>query len=99
MADRGFTIESMVQERGNDLLIPSFLGTDRSQLTASEVTRTRRIAEARIHVERGIERIKEFEILQGEVDISSLHILEQMFQVCAYLTNFQHPIWKPNKNQ
>ena len=91
MADRGF-IESMGQERGNDLLIPSFLGTDRSQLTASEVTRTRRIAEARIHVECGIKRIKDFEILQGEVDISSLHILEQMFQVCAYLTNFQHPI-------
>ena len=92
VADRGFTIESMLQEHGNNLVIPSFLGTDRSQLSASEVTRTRRIAEARIHVERAIERVKEFHILQGEVDVALVHVLKQIFQVCAYLTNFQQPI-------
>ena len=93
MADRGFTIESMLQERGNNLVIPSFLGTDRSQLSASEVTRTSRIAKARIHVERAIERVKEFRILQGEVDVALVHVLEQIFQVCAYLTNSQQPIY------
>ena len=64
----------------------------RAQLTAREVTSTRRIAEAIIHVERSIEHITEFLILQGEVDISIFHVLQQVFQVCSFLTNFQRPI-------
>ena len=60
MADRGFTIEEELREKGTGLYIPSFLGSKRSQLTAEEVTSTHRIAEAPIHVERAIERIKEF---------------------------------------
>ena len=55
------------------------------QQTAGEVTATRRIAEARVHVERAIERLKEFEILCGEVELASLHILEQVFQVRTYV--------------
>ena len=94
MADRGFTIEEELREKGIGLYIPSFLGSKRSQLTAKEVTSTRRIAEARIHVERAIERIKEFKILCGDLDLGLLHVLEQVFQVCAYLTNFQKPIVK-----
>ena len=76
------------------MYIPSFLGSKRSQLTAEEVTSTRQIAEARIHVERAIERIKEFKIVCGDLDLGLLHVLEQVFQVCAYLTNFQKPIVK-----
>ena len=56
------------------------------------MTSTRRIAEARIHVERAIERMKEFQILQGEVEISLMHMVEQIFQAFAFLTNFQAPI-------
>lgn len=92
MADRGFSIESLLVQRGCRLIIPSFLGSTRAQLSAEEVTSTRRIAEARIHVERAIERMKEFRILQGEVEVSLLHVVEQIFQVCAFLTNFQAPI-------
>ena len=92
MADRGFTVQADLEARGIRSHIPSFLGSHRSQLTSSEVTKTRRIAEARIHVERAIERIKEFQILTGEQDISVLHVMEQMFTVCAFLTNFQPPI-------
>ena len=94
MADRGFTIRDELEANGIRLIIPSFLGSERAQLRAGEVTRTRRIAEARIHVERAIQRIKEFRLLQGEVDISLLHVLQQVFQVCAFLTNFQKPIVK-----
>ena len=51
------------------------------QLRAEEVTATQRIAEARIHIERAIERIKEFQLLQGpgDVDISLLLVIEQIF--------------------
>ena len=92
MADRGFALEEDCTERGIKLLIPSFLGSHRTQLTAAEVTASRRIAEARVHVERAIQRIKEFELLCGEVELSMLHVLEQCFSVCAFLTNFQRPI-------
>ena len=88
MADCGFTLSSFLQDRYIGLLVPSFLGNQRAQLKASEVTETRRIAEARIHVERAIERIKEFSILEGEVDISVVHVNKQSFQTCAFLTNF-----------
>ena len=64
------------------------------QLSAGEVTQTRRIAEACIHVERAIWRIKEFKILSGEVALTMLHVLEQVMQVCAFLTNFQPSIVK-----
>ena len=62
------------------------------QLRAEEVTATWRIAEARIHIKRAIERIKEFQLLQGNVDISLLHVIEQIFQTCTFLVNFQRPI-------
>ena len=94
MADRGFLIEDDLASRNIRLHIPSFLGRDRVQLSAGEVTQTRRIAEARIHVERAIRRIKEFKILSGEVALTMLHVLEQVMQVCAFLTNVQPPIVK-----
>ena len=45
-------------------------------------------------MERAIERMKEYRVLQDEVEVSLLHIVEQIFQVCAFLTNFQAPIAK-----
>ena len=82
IADRGFAVEEDLAEKNLKLHIPSFLRTKRAHLTAGEVTATRRIAEARVHVEKAIERLKEFEIL-CEVELASLHILEQVFQVSA----------------
>ena len=60
MADRGFTISDELEAKGVRFRIPSFLGSERAQLEASKVTQTRRIAEARIHVECAIQRTKEF---------------------------------------
>ena len=90
MADRGFLIEDEVKKRGAQLVIPSFLTANRAQLTAKMVTQTRRIARARIHVERAIQRIKLFKILKF-FPLSLLHVSEEIFKVCAYLTNFQCP--------
>ena len=91
MADRGFLIEDELRQRGCKLYMPAFKTANRAQLTAAEVTETRRIARARIHVERAIQRIKTFQILKF-VPLSLLHVCEQIFKTCAYLTNFQKPI-------
>ena len=62
MADRGFDLEDDLSKVGCQLNIPPFLGR-RLQLSPEEVTETRRIASVRIHVERAMERIKNFRIL------------------------------------
>ena len=62
MADRGFDIQDDLTLRGVRLnILPFFKG--KSQLTESELVETRRIASIRIHVERAMERIKNFHII------------------------------------
>ena len=53
IVDCGFTIADMLDLRGVTLNIPSTKVND--QLTSSELTSTRTIANLRIHVERAIE--------------------------------------------
>ena len=89
MADRGLTVEDQLIKRGVTLIIPNFLGSHHFQLTAAEFTQSFHIAEARIHVEHAIECIKEFKVLQEDVECGFIHVLEQTFEVCAFVTNFQ----------
>ena len=63
MADRGFTIDDILPP-GVTLNVPPRLN-DSGQLTESEWTTTRRIASVRIHVERAMERIKNYQILHN----------------------------------
>ena len=94
MADRGFDISDVLGDRGVKVTIPNFKGQGRSQLKEREGKRSEKIAEARIHVERAIQRIKTYRILDSEVRLSMAHLAEQIFIVCAYLVNFQTPILK-----
>ena len=63
MADKSFDIQ--------DLLVPhrvisTFL-REKNQLSVEEEAETRRIASVRIHIERAIERVKNYHILQALV--------------------------------
>ena len=91
MADRGFTIESLLTPLGVGLNIPPFLG-GRQQLDASEVVETQQIASLRIHVERAIRRVKEFDILAGVMPATLAGSANQIWAVCCLLTNFQNPL-------
>ena len=88
MADRGFTVRDLLQEKGVDLNIPPFM-EGRQQLSATDVQSGRGIASLRIHVERLIGRIKNYAILKGTLPITMIRIADQIFSVCAWLTNFQ----------
>ena len=92
MSDRGFTVDKELSALGVDLIIPDFKGWDRSQLTEKECLSSESVAQARIHVERIIQRIRTFHILSRTVPLTMKDIIEQVFSVCAYLTNFQLPI-------
>ncbi|XP_013381065.1 uncharacterized protein LOC106152083 [Lingula anatina] len=92
MADRGFDISDLLVGKGVTLNIPPFINRNETQLSAQQVEETRRIASVRIHVERAIQRIKTFHILDGVVPLSLHSLISDIFKVCAYLTNFQTPI-------
>lgn len=87
MADRGFDIEADVINRGGTLIMPSFLqGQD--QFTEEQLKESRNIATVRVHVERAVRKIKEFEILSNTVPISMCPMLPKIWLVCGHLANF-----------
>lgn len=92
MADKGFNVSTELQAKGVKLVIPDFKGRNRSQMSAAEASNCESISSARIHVERIIQRIRTFHILDSTLRLSQQDITDQIFSVCAYLTNFQMPI-------
>lgn len=82
MADRGFTIEDLLHSRGVGLNIPP--NKDGPQLSEDDLILTRRIATLRIHIERAIGRVK----ILKDMPINMATLSEQIFFVCAILTNF-----------
>ena len=55
---------------------------------------TRRIAKARIHVERVIERVKKFKLISGIIPLSLSPIANQSVFVASCLVDFQEPLVK-----
>ena len=90
MADKGFQIADILP-LGVKLNIPPFLGAN-TQMSAEDVVRTQQIAGLRIHVERAINKIKNFLIWKGEIPLSLFSVVNQMWSVCAFLCNTQDPL-------
>ena len=91
MADRGFDIEEDLLLRGVQLNIRPFL-RGKTQLSMPELIATRHIASLRIHVERAMERIKNFHVFDQSLPASFCDIAHRMFFVCCVLSNFQPPL-------
>lgn len=90
MADTGFTIQDLLPV-GMSLNIQPFLGSY-VQMPAEDVVKTQEIASLRIHVERAINKVKNFHIWDSIVPLSLFDIVNQMWTVCAHLCNVQDPI-------
>ena len=84
MADRGFNIPFMVK-----LVIPPFLKKKDQQLSTADNIRTKTVANARIHIERVIGRMKEFKILRNELSLDMLPLLDNILIICGALVNLQ----------
>ena len=72
MADKGFTIQDLLPVDVS-LNIPPFLGSS-AQMPASDVVKTQEIASLRIHVERAIDKIKNFRIWESVIPLSLIDI-------------------------
>ena len=89
MADRGFDLKAEMTPLGAQLIIPAFKGSERNQISSEEVMQSKRVSEVRIHVERAIGRVRTFHILDTDMSLTMKDTAEQIFTVCAFLTNFQ----------
>ena len=56
---------------------------------ADDVVKTQSIASLRVHVERAINKIKNFHIWDGIVPLNLFGVVNQMWTVCAVLCNLQ----------
>ena len=89
IADKGFLIRDILP-KGVLLNLPPFLMNP--QFTEQETRYTTQIARARIHVERAIGRIKNFQIFNNDIAHNFRPFLSKIFQVCILLVNFQTPV-------
>ncbi|XP_056441490.1 uncharacterized protein LOC130378925 [Gadus chalcogrammus] len=90
MADKGFTIEKLLADRGAKLIMPPFKMT--AQFTEEDALKTQAIARLRILVERAIRRVKEYRIWDRTVPLTLSGTVNQLWTVCCVLTNFQGPL-------
>lgn len=93
MADKGFPgIKSGLKQVQAVLVMPPFLQNS-DQFSEGEVTETYSIAQVRIHVERVIQRIKCYNILNTRVPTELISAMSDVFHVvCCVLANLQPPI-------
>jgi len=91
LADRGFTIREDLLFRNCTLEIPPPT-TGLKQMSRRSVLKTKAIANARIHVERVINRIKWFKILSTTLPLTFVPLFDDILIICAALSNLRKPL-------
>ena len=89
MADRGFLIREELASCGAELIMPAFT-KGKPQLSAYEVENSRKISNVRIHVERAMERLKNFRVLSERMPMNMVPHADSIMTICAAIVNL-HP--------
>lgn len=95
MVDRGFNIADLLLARGAELYIPPFTRKNSAGekiLNESEIKTTREIGPIRIHVERAIERMKNYKVLCHTIHMNAWPRLHQFLVVIAVMCNMEPPL-------
>lgn len=90
MVDKGFAIVQECQEKGIILIRPTF--SKGHQFEENEVVENTKVAVARVHVERVIQRLKIFAILKDQIDHNILPYISDIVFIISALTNLSPPI-------
>ncbi|XP_065654460.1 uncharacterized protein LOC136081105 [Hydra vulgaris] len=90
---KGFNVQDLFLSRQVKAVIPPFLRSKR-QFTPSEVYHCKRIARARIHIERVIGRLKEFRLLKNTLPITLVSLIDDIWIIAAAIVNLQPPLVK-----
>ena len=91
MADKGFLIQDLLTPIGVRLNVPPLLSNKR-QMPADDVLLTKKIAQLRVHVERAIGRIKDYQILCNTLPATMWDSINEVIHVCCMMTNFSPPL-------
>lgn len=96
LADRGFkNIDKYLIDRNCKLIRPPSVTQDRA-LTKDAVREGKRIASIRVHVERVIGRLREFQMLAPHacIDSHSIWMLDDVVKIACGIVNFQGSLIK-----
>ena len=91
MANKGFKSQDMLVPYGVCLNVPPFQQSN-TQMAATDVFTTKKIAHLRVHVERAIGRVKDYRILHRMLPASMWDSFSDIIYVCCMLTNFGPPL-------
>ena len=95
IADKGFLMQNILPTNVY-MNLPPFLTN--SLFTKSQAELTVRLARSRIHVERAIQRVKRYDVLNLNPH-SYRCIATKLFQVVSCLVNLQKPIIREVENE
>lgn len=87
MADKGFNIQDLLALHQTLLIAPPMMR--KNNVSARASTATRRVATARVHIERIIKRLKAFNFLTGVIPLTCKPYISSAVTVCAALVNLQ----------
>lgn len=96
MVDKGFLIEDICAEHFIEIIRPPFL-RHQKQFSSADAIKTRKIARARVIVERVIQRLKIFKFLQSTIPYSIVHLIDHIFTIIAAITNLNSPLLAEDK--
>lgn len=91
LADKGFNCQDELASVGASLVIPKFL-EQKIQFSTNETNHNKVVASLRVHVERLMERIKNWHIFDHKIPITIAPIASDMLVVVCALSNFQPPL-------
>ena len=94
LVDRGFNVQDIFLSRQvRVVFFPPFKGKT-AQFSKEHVFRSKDIAKARIHIERAIGRIKEFDLLKNELPLTLLDLADDIWIIVGAISNMQPPLIK-----
>lgn len=96
MVDKGFFIEKECEEYGVKLIRPPFLRKV-PQLTKTDAAENVKIAKARVHVERAIQRVRLFKIMTQTVERHILPWIDDISVIVCAMVNLSAPILSDDK--
>nr|XP_047135487.1 uncharacterized protein LOC124812653 [Hydra vulgaris] len=93
LADKGFNIQDLLLKKKVVLVCPPFKKKG-LHFTRTKVLSAKEIARSRVHVERSIRRLKEFNICKNELSLTMLDLINYIYIICGALSNLQPSIVK-----
>lgn len=89
--DRGFNVQDVFLSRKVKVVGPLFKSKT-GQFSKEQVFKSKDVAKARIHVERAIGRLKEFDLLKNELPISLFDLSDDIWTIAGAISNIQPPL-------